>query len=322
MIVTKRLWIMIVGFLCSFAFCQKSFSEGVLILKTKDKFLDEVVNGIHDEVEFSLKAQVAEIDEKLPLDTIKKSINQVDPKLVVLLGNTVIRHYIEFQKNNPAEHARPVLLLAALYIDQLVPQLKNATGIRYEVPAVTSAVNLRDVYSKNITKIGVIHREWLSEFVTMNVEFCRAEGIELLPVSLPNKSRKFDRLIARNLKALSSKVDAFWIVNDNALLTGDLLISSWIPRLEKASKPVIVGVEALVETPLSFGTLSVSPDYYALGIQAGGKIIDIQDQGWEVGDMDVDQPYSVTKVLNLAISKKRKLEIDKEKLGDVDRVIK
>lgn len=320
-IFAKRLLLSALSIMFTLMFDLASASDEILILKTDDEFLSEVVNGIDNELEGTIRLHVIELTEGSSVGVIKDAIVKTKPKLVVLLGNMVIRNYIDYQMHHPSETMPPALLVAALYVDQLVPQLNNATGIRYEIPVVTSAVNLRDVYVEPITKIGVIHREWLSDFIELNAQFCRAEGVDIVSVKLPNKSQKFERLVARNLKELSSKVDAFWIVNDNTLLTRELLMSAWIPKLGKANKPVIVGVEALVETKLKLGTLSVSPDHYALGIQAGSKIFDIRDQEWSVANMEVDQPLSVTKILNLNISKDRKLKINDKKLDDIDRII-
>lgn len=295
--------------------------DTILLLKAEDAFLADVARGIEEELESVLDVHTVAIKQDASARVIGDILISKQPKLVVLLGNTAIRTYIDYQQDHPNKNFPPALLAAALYIDQLVAQIKNSTGIRYEVPAVTSAVNLREVMNTPVKKIGVIHRDWLTGFIALNAKYCKIEGFELIPMRIPNKSQNFEGLVSRSIKALSPKVDAFWIVNDNALMTGSILTSAWIPKLTRARKPVIVGVEALVETKLRFGTLSVSPDHYALGVQVAGKILDIHDLQWRVKDMEVDQPLSVTKVLNLNISNERKLKINKGKLGDIDRII-
>ena len=131
-----------------------------------------------------------------------------------------------------------------------------------------------------------------------------------------------DRLVSKKIKKLSYDVDAFWILNDNELLTKNVILNAWIPGLNKYDKPVIVGVESLVETKFKIGTLSVSPDHYALGVQAASKILDIKYEDWVVKGVDIEQPLSVKKVFNQVVSKQRKIEVNESRFGELDRVIK
>ena len=298
-----------------------SLDDSILILSTNNDSLNDVISGIKDELDDILTINIAyNSEEKFDIH-IQSLLARYKPDMLVLLGNETINNYIAFQEAHPNEKYPPAMLLAALYIDELAKKVKNVTGIRYEIPLVTSGVNLRSLTTEPIKKIGVVHRDWLTDYVRINAEYALSEGLEIVPVVVPSDSRKMDRIVGKSIKKLSSKVDAIWVLNDNVLLTKDVIVNAWIPELDKFSKPVIVGVESLVETRFKIGTLSVSPDHYALGTQAASKILDMQYDNWILNRADIEQPFSVKKVFNQVVSKKRKIGVNTSRFGELDRVI-
>jgi len=96
-----------------------------------------------------------------------------------------------------------------------------------------------------------------------------------------------------------------------------------LPNIKQFKKPVIVGIEALTTTPLNFGTFSVVPDQYALGIQGAGLIADILDEGiGQVEENTLYEPISVKKSLNLTLMEKRNIKVKLSKLDTLDHLTK
>ncbi|MBN1759756.1 MAG: hypothetical protein JW863_15620 [Chitinispirillaceae bacterium] len=206
-----------------------------------------------------------------------------------------------------------------ILIDKATEGLRNAGGIAYEVPVVTGAVNLRAVVSTPIKKIGIVHRECLDNFIAANVSFCKKESIDIISISLPNKSSLFKWKIKSALKTLSrNKIDALWIPNDNLLLQRDNLFDVWIPAADKLEIPVIVGIETLVDPKLDFGTLAVLPDHVGLGKQTADMIYELSGNNWKFKEHQIFPPLAIHKIINLRQAKER-FNISDDKLGIIDK---
>lgn len=299
--------------------------ESLLIFRSQGKNFEEVVKGLSDELadEFSIKEEI--ISKNTSVDEVTKSIKSHSPKLVVLMDNKAISLFKQYQqKLKTGDPVIPSVSLMGVLIEKAVSNVKNATGISYEIPLVTSAVNLRSLLGTSVKSIGVVHRPFISDFLQRNSDFCKAEKIDLVTVSLAGVSKsKVERTLKKELKVLakSKDVSAVWVPNDNALLNPTLLKEVWIPFVVKYKLPVIVGVEVLVQPRLNFGTFAVLPDHVALGNQAAQMIFDIMDNEWVVEDMPVQPPLSVFKVLNSAQAT-QVFNIDAKKLQSVDKLAK
>ncbi|HEX2957662.1 MAG TPA: hypothetical protein VHO70_12580, partial [Chitinispirillaceae bacterium] len=220
------------------------------------------------------------------------------------------------------EIAIPSISLMGVFIKDAISDIRNACGISYEIPIVTSIVNLRAVLGSSMKKVGVIHREFLNDFITKNKEFCKMEGIEIVDISLPNKSDNYKKLLKNGLKTLFEKnIDVLWVPNDNAFLNIEIIRDVWVPAVKKEKKPVVVGVELLVNPKLDFGTFAVLPDHVALGSQAAEMIYDIRDSGWQSEDGRVDPPLAVYKIINLKQARNN-FNVSDEKLKVIDKTVK
>ncbi len=112
-------------------------------------------------------------------------------------------------------------------------------------------------------------------------------------------------------------IDALWIPNDN---NTSLFKSVWIPFAGQFRKPIIVGVEVLVQPKFEFGTFAVIPDTFELGTHAAEIIYDIRDNNWSAEGREIKPPRSVYKNINMEQAL-RLFRIDKEKLGNVDNIL-
>ena len=98
----------------------------------------------------------------------------------------------------------------------------------------------------------------------------------------------------------TDRVDAVWILNDNALLTPEHIAIGWLPLFAKDPVPTIVGIPGLVTQDAPLGTFAVVPDLGALGVQAANVIYDLADGGYVLrGQELVEQPLSVETVLDI-----------------------
>jgi len=299
---------------------QVIFAETILVLRSEGETFDQtykaIYDDLHDEVTFIEKI----IKRKTSTNDIEQSIRNIKPKIIILIGNKSVALYSSYQASVTDKNFPPGLALSALYIDKQLANVKNTSGIRYEIPAVTSAVQVRSLLNKPVRKIGVIYRQWMSDFIQINKDFCRQEDIELVTIKLENNP-SFQEVKYHLKHLIKDDIDALWVVNDNILLSARLIQNAWIPALKNFNKPVIVGIDALTSTPLSFGTFSISPDNYALGVQGAEMIAEIIDNNWKIDQPDIVEPLSITKLLNVKLSKSKNIPINMQKLDAIDRLI-
>jgi ABC-type uncharacterized transport system substrate-binding protein len=307
-----------------FSGCDDVYAkEPLLIIRLEGNALQQAVEGIRAEIKESFLINEMLIDKNTTDNDIALKMKELKPKLVVLMDNIAVSLYKKYQKEIPESSAVvPSVSLMASFMDLSIRDMKNATGIFYEVPLVTSIVNLRSVMpSVPLRNIGVVNREFMDQSVKINRGYCRRENIELISQQI-SENENITAELEKALKLLKeSKIDALWVPNDNKIVNANLLKSVWIPFAEQFEKPIIVGVEVLVQPSFKFGTYAVIPDHVELGKQASEIIFDIRDNHWKAESRDIEQPRSVYKIINMEQAE-RLFRIDKEKLNNVDKILK
>jgi hypothetical protein len=297
--------------------------EPILVFRPEGGEFAEVVRGMEREIGDDFAIGQRTLAPGASIADMAGPLRQAAPRLVVLMDNRIINLYKRFQASLPDSVPPPrSISLMAASLDREMEGLKLATGIAYEIPILTSTVDLRGILGKSLPRIGVIHRDYLSDFVSANKEYCRREGMALVHVSLKNKEEDFRKAVRKALRTLfeDEKVDALWVPNDNALLAPDLLRDVWIPMVNRYRKPVIVGVEALVQPGLGFGTFAVLPDHTELGRQLAEMVLELSASGSAAPGERIRQPLSVIKVMNLPQVRKF-AGVGRESLGNVDRIL-
>jgi hypothetical protein len=192
----------------------------------------------------------------------------------------------------------PAFVVMASFADEAVVKLKNATGIAYEVPAITSFGQLRSLVEQPVRRVGVIYREGFDSYVEQQRVLAEQEKLEIIGVRLG--SRPTPREIRRAVRELRDRgADALWVLNDNGLLRQDQIVDGWKPALDLAQKPVVCGVTSLVNPAFGFGTLALVPDHESLGSQLASIILEAADSEWAL-DGKVRQPLSVKTTLDAA----------------------
>jgi hypothetical protein len=299
-------------------------SDNILIMRSEGDAFKEVATTITEDLSGSFTVTEEIIQKELPAKKVAKLIKTHSPKIVVLMNNSAVKSFKAYQKSLPdgAEIVPSLSLMTALLSAQM-KGLKNATGISYEVPIVTSVVNLRALLGIENVKIGVVYREFLKPFITENAEYCKSENIKMVKAFVPSQNDNYKALLEKGLNALvSSKVgvNMIWVPNDPAFLKKDIIKDVWMPFSQANAIPIIVGVESMLSASVNFGTYAVLPDHIALGQQAVGLIYDIKDSDWKVDFTIVEPPISIYQVLNPK-KIRAKYDLNEEQVQDVDKVL-
>jgi putative ABC transport system substrate-binding protein len=200
----------------------------------------------------------------------------------------------------PSEKFPPAVVVMTSFLERSIDSLRTATGIAYEVPAVSSIVALREVSETSVERVGVVYRKTFSDVIKKQADLAKIEKVELISVAVSDQPTKEEVEDSLDLLVVDKKVDALWVLNDNKLLSAELLVESWLPVLRFKPIPVIVGVSALVHPDIHFGTLAVLPHHAQLGVQAADLVFELADNEWQLeNDRDVELPLSVMTVVDV-----------------------
>lgn len=295
-----------------------------LIIRGPARDFDNVIAGltgdIGSEIDFSILSLLNHSNPNL----IEAEISQRDPNIIILIGNIPSISYAKLQETRNQKMFPPSIIIAALYIDKYLElKIRNAAGIKHEVPVVTSIVNLRSLLKSDIRKVGVVHREWMNDFIEKSRRDLKREGISLLSYALPNTTTRTIQRVQRAIHSLASKkIDVLWVINDNTLLTEILYRAAWQPTIAEIKIPVVVNVKSFVQPKLKFGAYASVPDYYALGLQAAQLVAEIRDKKWDISQTSSIEPIiSVHHIVNINYFQENSIPLDSERLNEVDLVI-
>lgn len=313
-----------VAVLMALLFATLTFAKSnLLVIRTDGKNFEEAQSGLSYELEYDFTISELIIDKASTPDMISAKMKSVSPDIVVLMNNRSVSLYKKYQKSLPeGSKMVPSVSLMGILIDDVIDEIKNSYGIEYEIPIVTSTVNLRTVLGNdNVKTVGIVHRSNLGTFIEENRKYCRSEGIELQTIEIENDKIEGDLKKSLSKLVKEHNVDVIWVPVDNKLVNKKLLMNVWIPFQKKNRMPIIVGVGTLVNPQFHFGTFAVLPDHVALGSQAASVIYDIMDNNWEVEQTgEAQPPLSVYTILNYPDSKEF-FGLKKEELVGVDKII-
>jgi hypothetical protein len=233
-------------------------------------------------------------------DDLSRELMKVSPKSVVVVDNRTLGLYRQLQSMRPQEEFPPAVVVMTSFLERSIGSLRRATGIAYEVPAVSSIVALREVAELDVQRVGVVHRRTFTDVVQAQAELAAVEKVELVSIAVSDTPTPEEVEDSLDLLVVDEKVDALWVLNDNRLLSADLLIKSWLPVLRFKPIPVIVGVSALVHPDVHFGTLAVLPQHAQLGVQTADLVFELADNDWQLEKpREVELPLSVMTVVDI-----------------------
>jgi hypothetical protein len=298
--------------------------DTVLVLRASGPKFDEAVKGLRNELGEGFACVETKLEAGFGAAQLAELVGRSRPKAMVLMDNAAIGLYGEVQAAwRDSVAYPPAVAMMAVRVDKAIAQLKRTTGIFYEVPGVTTLVNLRSLVRDSVRKVGVILRPGMEDFVRENARWCLSENIRLVPYVVGEDRKDLAGAVRDGVRRLWRKegVDALWILNDNYFLTPGIIADGWLPALQRFEKPVLVGVENFVSGKVKFGTFAVLPDEYGLGAQAAGILHQSQEDGWAVTEApQLEQPLAIYKLLNLRQARKYS-HLDELRLREIDKVV-
>jgi hypothetical protein len=291
----------------------------ILVVMPVTSETHEVWRGLRDEIGEDYDVVTLRFDATTTAERIGAAIDVAAPVCVVLMNNPTVRAYEQWQHAVRRTAFPPAVVLMASFLNDLDSRLRNASGIAYEVPAITTLVNMRSFLDRPARRVGVVYRRPFHAFIETQRKLAAIENIELVPVAVG--ARASAKELNRALRQLrSARVDAFWVTNDNGLFaTPEHVVAAWLPNLKAARLPVAVGVRALVNAKVPFGTFAVVPDHEAMGVQAANMILDLAGNGWRA-DGKVALPVSVKTVLDVTRAR-RHYRLREDQLSRLDFVV-
>lgn len=299
----------------------------IMVVRPHNSHFDHAAEGLGEHLDLDLSLEhfyLSKADNRrrdAKLREFHGRVKETNPALFVLMNNNSVSFIRSFHQAYPRYRDVPCLVLMAVFADKAVARLPNATGIQYEIPAITNLVNLRSLMATPIRRVGVIHRPHLRKYVATQKALCQKERIELTTVEV-DKGWGINRRIRKALKELieEREIDALWVINDNELLKAGLIKRGWNPGLKGFEKPVVTGLENFVTNPNLIGSFGVVPDHYELGRQASELLSNIRRHKWRAQECPIRYPFSVRKIVNLDKINTAVL-IRKQALLEMDEVI-
>ena len=274
--------------------------DTILVVRPSHPHFETATTGLLQELGGRFRAVTFVIHRNTSVYEFEKVFQRTDPKLVVLMEGKSVKLFTQYQNRMGRDAPMPPsVALMTIYVGERIAGLRNATGIAYEIQGITSLVHLRSLVQGPVNRVGVLFSSRLRSFYEQQRKLCLTEQIELVGLEIDVKQKHRGRLIRSALRELTQHkdIDALWVINDNLILNNRYLDRSWRPALEGFKKPVVVGVEGLINDK-NMGHFAVVPDHYQLGIQAGQMIYEIKENGWSAEGLAVRAPIGVRKYLN------------------------
>jgi hypothetical protein len=292
---------------------------GVLVFLPPSVYTREVWQSLRDELQATFDVVTRSVSpETTPADLLRE-VRAVRPRCVVLIGNQAMNLYAQYQKQEPGPFPPAVVLMASFFEEQRA-RLTNSTGIAYEIPGITTFVQLRSFVYRPVQRVGVIHRSLFAGYVRKQRGLAAVEKVELVSFEVSDEPGPYQIRRALDHLMRREKVDAIWVLNDNVLLKPELIANGWLRMLHQNPIPVVVGVSSLVDVRLHFGSFAMLPDHAALGLQAANLVFKLSDEGWNASATSIELPLSVQSVVDLPWARQR-LQFREEALDRIDRIV-
>lgn len=277
-----------------FAVAERTTNPVVAVVGPATPATLDVYDALSDELESDYDVVALDLPAGTLPAAFAAAVAQSGAVALVVMDNPTVSLLQKAQQDGAV--FPPAFVVMASFADEAVLKLKNATGIAYEVPAITSFGQLRSLVERPVHRVGVVYREGFDGYVEQQRALAEQEKLEIVGVRLG--SRPTPRDIRRAVRELRDRgADALWVLNDNGLLRQDQIVDGWKPALDLAQRPVVCGVTSLVNPAFGFGTLALVPDHQSLGAQLASIILEAADNEWAL-DGRVRQPLSVKTTLD------------------------
>ncbi len=261
-------------------------------------------------------------------DSLRKLIGAYAPRGVILMDSKAVKLAKLMQELDSGFAALPKFVLMTLKAEEAAKGLRNALGVRFEVPAYVIFTKLRSLGEKEFTRIGVFHRRSFSAFVEESRRLLAREKLELIAHCLdcetgePLLEEKIPRLLERGLNRMkSAEVEVIWMLPDNMLVNSTTLGRFWVARFRRGKTPLVVPLAHLAGEQADLGMFSAYPDYNQLGMQAAQLVVQVLEDGVPTESLGFEPLISVHTTLNLGVTKRLRWPVREEMLERVDAII-
>ena len=297
---------------------ERTEAPAILVLMPDSLSAQATLKGLRDELEEDYDLIARFVQASTTPEDVAQAVSKLKPRAFVLMNNPTVRLFRRYQQAFPNQASVPAVALLTSFLRESSRGIRNLTGIIYEVPLVTSLVNLRALLKEPLRRVGVVHRPSFRQFLQEQQQLAVEEGFRLVRAEVSGSGTASVRSAIEKLRK-DDRVDAIWVLNDNVLLSRLMLLRAWLPSLRRNETPVVVNVGTLLSRKTTFGTFGVLPDHRALGGQAGALMTMVAERGWNTRNVQLEYPVSVEKVLDLDFAR-RHLQIEEAQLAGV-RVI-
>lgn len=299
---------------------RRAGHDAVLVFLPESAHTREAWESLKDELSGDFDVVTRVVSTDVDQRYLAQEIAAAHPRGVVLMGNLAMNLYLDYQQKHAGQSFPPALVVMASFFEQQRALFRNTTGISYEIPGITTFVGLRSFVYHPVRRVGVIHRPLFTSYVERQAQLASVEQVQLVPAEVGSSPgpyeirRALDRLIHRE------KVDAIWVLNDNALLEPELIAKGWLTILHKSPTLVVVGVGSLVDQRLHFGSFAMLPDHAALGVQTANLVFKLSEHGWDASSEPVELPLAVQTVVDLPWTREH-FQFREEALDRIDRIV-
>ena len=152
----------------------------IMVVHPTGQAFSDVLEGINAEIDQEEYKVIPYSLKKLSAGKLKDEISRNQPVLIILMDNKSVSLY---KKSNITTKI-PVLAMMGVNIQSAIEGIPNSGAISYEIPIVTSLVNLRSVLNRDISTVGVIARSNMKEFVKHQKKFCKNEKIRIIHINI------------------------------------------------------------------------------------------------------------------------------------------
>ena len=248
---------------------KSAFKVGIAVINNHPALL-EIEQGIIDE----LKAQnmnviidsqnanndaniINAIASKFASDKKDLSIGIATPAAVALANSITDRPVLFATVNDP---------IGAGLVDSFDKGKNNVTGLCDALPIREHLKIYHSIYP--FKKLGFIYNGAEKNSITMlktTQEVCKEMGVELLPITIYNPAE-----VNMAAESLVSRVDAFYVVTDNTLVSG---LTALITAAANNKKPIF---SEDYTSAVNGGILyAIGFDYYKAGRKTGKMAVEI-----------------------------------------------
>lgn len=296
---------------------KSAFKVGIAVINNHPALL-EIEQGIIDE----LKAQnmnviidsqnanndaniINAIASKFASDKKDLSIGIATPAAVALANSITDRPVLFATVNDP---------IGAGLVDSFDKGKNNVTGLCDALPIREHLKIYHSIYP--FKKLGFIYNGAEKNSITMlktTQEVCDEMGIELLPITIYNPAE-----VNMAAESLVSRVDAFYVVTDNTLVSG---LTALITAAANNKKPIF---SEDYTSAVNGGILyAIGFDYYKAGRKTGKMAVEIL-KGKSPNKMPVtfmEYPEESIVIVDMDRAKALNIEIPKELITENTKII-